>query len=753
MDEYEEFVASKRIVAHADGRSVDTSDVHPMLYDFQRDIVRWALRRGRGAIFSTPGTGKTFMQLEFARLVGGTSLIVAPLAVSDQTVAEAQKLDLVVRRVDDASALQPGINITNYEMLRHFENARLDSVVLDESSIIKSINGKTREWLLGHWRDVPFRLCCTATPCPNDIAELANHAEFLGIMRRVEMLAAFFVHDDEGWRLRGHAKEAFYRWLSSWAMALNSPADLGYDGSRFQLPPLEIIEDVVKTNWRKPGELFAGRLKGITDRSAVRKSTVDDRVARAAAIIAECEGQVIAFCGLNPEARQLAQLVPDSVEVSGADSRAEKRTKILDFIDGRVRVLVTKPKIAGFGLNLQNAAMVVFVGLSDSWEAYYQCIRRVWRFGQIHSVKCVVVVTDHEREIVANVKQKEVAATIMMRELIDAAKGYEVAELQHVQATETVKRWVQQTPQWEVRCGDAVEELRTLVGNSVDLWVFSPPFASLFTYSPTERDLGNCRNDAEYFAHFQFVIRELLRVLKPGRVCAVHVADVPAMLVRDGYIGLKDFSGEVIRAFIAAGWIFDARVPIDKNQQAQSIRTHAKGLTMTQLEKDRTWSRPALPDYILKFRKPGDNSQPVVGGDVSRDLWIEWANPSWPNEHDRCCDAGAFATWYGISESDTLNAAEARGNDDDRHICPLQLPTIERVIRLWSNEGDVVGSPFAGVGSEGVVALKFNRRFWGVELKNRYAEVAVKNLQNVAAVRRDDMDLFAYASQTTVASA
>ena len=284
---------------------------------------------------------------------------------------------------------------------------------------------------------------------------------------------------------------------------------------------------------------------------------------------------------------------------------------------------------------------------------------------------------------------------------------------------------------WSLLNGDSCELMASIPDNSIDLSVYSPPFSQLYTYSPSERDLGNSASDAEFFDHYGFIIDELLRITKPGRVTAVHVFDIPAMLSRDGYIGLKDFSGDVLREYIRHGWTFDARIPIDKNQQAQSIRTHAKGLTLTQLEKDRTWNRPALPDYILKFRKPGENAVPVAGGDVSRDLWIEWANPTWPNELNRTEDAGAFATWYGIRETDTLQASPGRDASDERHICPLQLGTIERCVRLWSNEGEVVFTPFAGIGSELYTAVKFGRKAIGIELKQSYWKVAVDNLRDL----------------------
>jgi DNA modification methylase len=279
---------------------------------------------------------------------------------------------------------------------------------------------------------------------------------------------------------------------------------------------------------------------------------------------------------------------------------------------------------------------------------------------------------------------------------------------------------------------DSTEAIKGLPDNSVDLSVYSPPFSQLYTYSASERDLGNSSSDDEFFAHYGFIVSEVLRVTKPGRITAVHVSDIPAMLARDGYIGLKDFSGDVIRLYIAHGWIFDSRIPIDKNQQAQSIRTHAKGLTMTQMEKDRTWSRPALPDYILKFRKPGENAVPVRNDDVTRNLWIEYANPTWPNDDDRCVEGGAFATWYGIRETDTLSAAEGRDADDEKHICPLQLGTIERCIKLWSNPGETVLDPFAGIGSVPYMAVKLGRFGLGIELKPSYYRAAARNLERIS---------------------
>jgi DNA modification methylase len=265
---------------------------------------------------------------------------------------------------------------------------------------------------------------------------------------------------------------------------------------------------------------------------------------------------------------------------------------------------------------------------------------------------------------------------------------------------------------WELVNGDCVEHVAAMAPETVDLSVYSPPFLSLYTYTASERDIGNCRTEEEFFEHLGFLIRGVLAATKPGRLTCVHVAQVPAMLSRDGYIGMKDFRGQTIAAYEAEGWIYHGEVCIDKDPQAQAIRTKSKSLLFVQLRKDASWLRPALADYILVFRKPGDNTTPVLP-DLTNEEWIEWARP----------------IWYGIRESDTLQTAEARDDEDERHVCPLQLGTIERCIRLWSNPGELVLSPFAGIGSEGYEAVRLGRRFIGIELKPSYWRVAVRNLR------------------------
>lgn len=729
MSDYGAFLDTKRLAVTVHGPQVEPSAVHPLLFPFQRDLVRWSVRKGRAALFADTGLGKTLMQIEWARLIGERTLIVAPLSVARQTVREAQKVGVSVTYT--RGQLVDGIAITNYEMVEHFDPADFGAVVLDESSILKALDGKTRRRLTEMFADTPYRLCCTATPAPNDIAEIGNHAEFLGVMAHHEMLSAFFVYgsggpgEKDGWRLKGHAQAAFFRWLASWGMAIRKPSDLGYDDAGFALPSLSIRPEFVEADYVPDGQLFFAGLKGVTDRAAVRRATTSTRVARAAEIVNGSPDQWIVWHGLNAEGVALTRAIPDGVMVEGSQSPEEKAAVLEQFQDGAIRVLITKPSIAGFGMNFQNAHRMVFVGLSDSWESYYQSIRRCWRFGQEKPVEVAIVLSDAEAVIYENVMAKEREAQHMHERLIENIAGFEKEELEGEDEAFVYETAKTEGPGWTMLLGDSVERIREVADETVDLSVFSPPFMSLFTYSPSERDMGNSRNGEEFWAHFGFLIDDLLRVTKPGRNCAVHVQQVPTTVAHDGVSGLSDFRGAVVRGFIERGWVFHGEVTIDKDPQAQAIRTKAKGLLFVQKDRDRSWLRPALADYILVFRKPGDNAVPITVDEVTNDEWIEWARP----------------IWYGIRESATLNAAEAREEKDERHIAALQLETVRRCIKLWSNPSELVLDPFAGIGTTGYVAIQNGRRFIGCELKRSYYEAACRNIERASNVLTLGLDL------------
>lgn len=423
--DYSAFLASKAKRFQGDG--FPAGDVNPVLHPWQAQIVRWAAGKGRAAIWADTGLGKTFMQIEWARAAAarrdGRVLIVAPLAVCHQTVREAAKLDVDLQylRADDYG---PGPVITNYEMVHRFDARDFDAVVLDESSILKDVTAKTRDLLIAQFRDIRWRLACTATPAPNDIAELCNHAEFLGAASRREMLSTYFIHDQDGWRAKHHARAPMFRWMSTWAVAIRRPSDLGYPDGGYALPPLSIVPEIVAADVPAPdGQLFAVELGGVGGRAKVRRSTLAARCERAAALVdAEPEESWLLWCGLNDEADALARLIPGAVNVHGGMTPEEKAELLLAFADGEVTRLVTKPSIAAFGLNWQHCARVAFVGLSDSYEAYYQAIRRCWRYGQTRPVNVHIVLSELESQIAANVARKEDQARRFTGGLVDAMR-------------------------------------------------------------------------------------------------------------------------------------------------------------------------------------------------------------------------------------------------------------------------------------------------------------------------------------------
>ena len=425
---YLDFIAAKRARAAHEGVTVNPADMHPSLFDWQQEIVAWAVTVGRAAIWADTGLGKTRMQLEWARHSGATALIVAPLAVTHQTVREAAALDLEAVYVQSgADVTGPGIYVTNYERVEAFDPARFDAVVLDEASILKNSSGKMRELLISHFEDVPAKLACTATPAPNDPEELTNQAEFLGQMKRNLMLAAYFVHDDEGWRLKGHARRPMLAWMATWALAIRLPSDMGGDDTGYILPGLDIRSHLIRVDVEAEGQLFATDLGGVSGRSAVRKQTLEARCERAADLIrAEPDEPWLIWTGMNAEADLIRKMIPGAVNVHGSLTPDEKADALLGFADGRIQHLITKPQIASQGLNYQHCARMVFVGLSDSYEQYYQAIRRCYRYGQTRVVEAHIVLSEIESQIATNVRRKEQQAASFTSSL--------VAEMQRARA-------------------------------------------------------------------------------------------------------------------------------------------------------------------------------------------------------------------------------------------------------------------------------------------------------------------------------
>lgn len=446
--EYDAFVARKSERQVFDGIEYQP---HISLFDFQRDIVRWACRKGRCAIFADTGLGKSRMEADWARAVTqhGRVLVLTPLAVAEQWVREAAQVGVEARylREDDG---ETRIVVTNYDILDHFDVGMFAGVVLDESSILKSFTGATRTALIDACQRTPYRLAATATPSPNDYTELGNHSEFLGIQTRVEMLAEYFCHDGgetSVWRLKGHALRPFWRWVCSWAAIVRMPSDLGYDDTKYRLPPLTWTEHVVRvdhTQWHNQGMLFAPTVMGLSDVRATRKATMDARIVKAAELAAG-DKPCLVWGELNAETEEATEAIQGAVEVQGSDDPEVKAERLLGFADGRIRVLVTKPKIAGFGLNWQHCSRMVFLGASHSYESTYQAIRRCWRFGQRRPVEVHVIRAENEGSVVQNYRRKEADAVGMWNE----TRPYIRDEIRSI-GTATQRTWNEYNPQTEM---------------------------------------------------------------------------------------------------------------------------------------------------------------------------------------------------------------------------------------------------------------------------------------------------------------
>jgi DNA modification methylase len=726
--DYESFVAGKRRSEVATGHNPGALNDH--LFDFQHAIVSWAVRRGRAAIFADTGLGKTLMQLSWADEVashtGGIVLVLAPLAVSEQTIEQGATFGIDVRRVPQGgSPDSPGVWITNYERMDAVDFTTLHGLVLDESSILKAHDGKTRQRIIDAAQGIPYRLSCTATPSPNDFEELGNQCEFLGVMSRTEMLATYFVNDtgDTGtWRLKGWGASKFWEWMGAWAVVLRNPSDLGFDGSRYELPPLQYFEHVVETE-SLVDDLFSRPAMGLAERRKAQRDSIEHRCNALAEVVnADTNEPWLIWCHLNDEADLLAELIPGAVNVQGSDSPELKAKNLMAFTHGQIRVLISKPKIAGFGMNWQHCARMAFVGLDDSFEKFYQAVRRCYRFGQKRSVQVHLFTAENEGQILANLKRKEVQHHEMSANMIEHMKDIMNNELQG-QAS-IVDEYREDTYTGEgftVHLGDCVKWSQRMADNSIDYSVFSPPFADLFVYSNSDHDMGNCKDDDEFAAQLKFLIAELFRVIKPGRNVSFHCMNLPTTKMRQGFIGLRDFRGTLIRAFQDAGFIYHSEVCIWKDPVVAMQRTKALGLLHKTIRENSTMSRMGLPDYVVTMRKPGECAERVQhGDDLPVMMWQKYASPIWDD----------------INQSRTLNKLPARDENDEKHMCPLQLDVIERCIHLWTNPGDLVFSPFTGIGSEGYTAVKMGRRFVGTELKPQYWDLACQNINDASIEQR-----------------
>lgn len=917
MKEYLDLVAAKARKDVPTGHKAESLNEH--LFDFQHVIVDWAVKRGRAAIFADTGLGKTLMQLSWAdevsRHTGKCVLVLAPLAVSSQTIEQGERFGIEVSRYTDGVS---GVQIINYDQIHRVDFSTLGGIVLDESSILKSHDGKTRTKIIESSQSVPYRLSCTATPSPNDFEELGNQCEFLGVMSRVEMLATYFVNDtgDTGtWRLKGWGQSEFWKWMASWAVVVRSPADLGFDASRYELPPLNYFEHVVDCQ-PLGDELFSRPAQTLTERRAAQRNSINARCDALAAIVnSDPDEPWLIWCHLNDEAELLEKLIPRAVNVQGSDKddfktdaiewftgkkcvcgdkrfsaklascqhqnkiqttsvsitqktekneslsrsltkkqmprkdvnttqsitqktkknyiskcesieteqemsglqNAEKstqtiqkseklhdhnqsdgkpktqrqdltkesknmgllgattkeclqnRTMDVQFAEAKAQeiaeeedstlttaitqgwledfcaphailesesfkttqtglsrpqctcgaaknnqVLVSKARMFGYGLNMQKCARMAFVGLDDSFEKFYQAVRRCYRFGQSRPVDVHIFTAENEGQILKNLKEKEQRHHQMSTEMVAFMADEMKSNIEgSTEQKNDYKEAEHKSEQFTALLGDCVLRSKEILDNSIDYCIFSPPFADLFVYSNSNFDMGNCTSHESFAEQFKHLVSELFRITKPGRNVSFHCMNLPTTKMRQGFIGLADFRGMLIKLFQDAGFIYHSEVCIWKDPVVAMQRTKALGLLHKTIRENGAMSRNGLPDYVVTMRKPGECENRIKHGeDLPVDLWQKYASP----------------VWFDIDQGRTLNKMPARDDKDEKHMCPLQLDVIERCIHLWTNPTDLVFSPFMGIGSEGYCALKMGRKFIGIELKEQYYELAVQNI-------------------------
>jgi DNA modification methylase len=724
---YEKFLETKRKTFIESGFEIDEKKLNKNLFDFQKFAVKTALNKGRFALFFDCGLGKTLMQLSWSDAVYNHTkkkvLILAPLAVVEQTKDEAVKFGISLDCFD----------ITNYDQLKNVDTSVYSGVVLDESSILKGRDGKLSSMIIESFKNTPYKLACTATPSPNDHMELGQHSEFLGAMSYLEMLAMYFVHDGgetSKWRLRKHAKDPFWKYVCTWSMACDNPSTLGFFHDGYSLPEIEYIEHIIPVE-NNTQTLFGDVAVSATDLHKDLNRSFDLRIEKTKEIVNNSKGQVIVWGLKNNETDTIVKLLDDAINVQGSDTPEYKAKHLNGFAKGHFKTLVTKTSIASFGMNYQNCNEMIFMSYDFKFEQFYQAVRRSYRFGQKNKVTVHILIPESQTNVRATILEKQQRHLEMIQEM---SKYSSEADYKSAKSKVKIMNKEVKTSNYHLLNGDCVQESKKIADNAADLVVFSPPFAELYVYSDKEEDMGNVSDYKQFEQHFKFLIPELKRILKSGRICAVHCMDLPIQKGKEGYIGLRDFSGMLIDWFQSEGFIYHSRVTIWKNPVTEMQRTKALGLLHKTIKKDSSMTRVGIPDYVLFFRNDGDNETPITHQDTDQqskdylpvDLWQKYASP----------------VWYDIDYSRTLQYRSGRDGNDEKHICPLQLDTIERVIHLYSNEGETVFSPFGGIGSEGFAALKMGRKSISIELKESYFKLNVNNHKAAVEEMQSVLTLF-----------
>jgi len=798
METYEQFMAKKRIVDEGNGFEIDRSLLNPMLFEWQKDIVGWVLKKGRVLIGLNCGLGKGPIQLEALKLINDhtnePTIMFAPPGVKTQFKAiEAPKFGYDVNIADENQDIVNGINITNYERLikrERIEHYELDlyfkrfaeyspkeikradkyieverfrfnpnqfaGIALDEASILKHYGAKTRERLTEFAKNIPFRICATATPAPNDIYELSSYAEFLGIANMRQIKAKYFIQDGNTssvFRLMKPAINKWWKFVATWAIIIEKPSDLGYSDEGYELPKLAVKNHVITDTNLTPGALFAMPAKTMAEGERIKRKTVQIRCEKVAEIANADDDHKLIFIRRNEEGVLLNKLIPNSVEVAGRHSEETKEERLIGFAQGKCKILITKPKMGGFGLNFQEHCHRIISGnMNYSSEEKYQYERRVYRFRQENNVQHDIVTMDTEDKILSalNAKEKKMSETIKevvkRMDIHDLSKQKKVKkDAGDVETDEYVSEY------WKILLGDSCERAKELKDQSIDTVVTSVPFPAMYAYTNFDEDIGNYETAEDLCEHLKYVFIEMLPKMKPGAMCHIHIAQGVAFRNRHGYQGLWDFAGPLVKMMESVGWEHYSDITIEKDPQTQAARNHSHPLMQKTVFSDAASLGASVPDFLLLFKAPGEKekvtallSDPLIQGKytspdgwITMDMWINWASNVWLMHRK------GMKWWEGINvtrvlgailnhktkERDGFGIRSARDEEDEKHLCELQLDIIERCIAIHTKPGDLVCDPFNGIGSVGFQALTMGRRYVGLEIKKSYWLTAIKNLE------------------------
>lgn len=807
---YLDFLHGKVRFGQTYGFDVDPADVHPILKPHQRDLVVWAVAGGRRAIFAAFGLGKSVIQLEILRLIiertGGKALIICPLGVRQEFARDAAMIDLdvtFVRRADELDG--PGIYTTNYETVRDgkLDPDLFDAVSLDEASVLRSFGSKTYQTFLARFDAVPYRFVATATPSPNRHKELIHYAGFLGVMDTGQALTRFFQRDSSkagNLTLYPHKVREFWLWLNTWAAFVQRPSDLGHDDTGYDLPDIEVVWHEVDTDhvpeFDRDGQsrMVAAGPMGVSAASREKRSSLAARVAKAAELIADAPGEhFVVWHDLEDERRALKAAIPEAVEVYGAQDLDERERRIVEFSEGRSRLLLTKPILSGSGCNFQrHCHRAIFTGIGFKFNDFIQAVHRIHRFLQTERVRIDIVHSQAERHVVDVLRGKWAKHEELTDSMADVIREFGLDQ-QAINDALTrsmgVERVAAAGEGWTAVNNDCVDETARMDEGSVDLIVTSIPFANHYEYTPAYEDFGHTDDNAHFWEQMDFLTPQLLRVLAPGRIYACHVKDriLFGNVTGAGVPTVSPFHAEAIDHGIRHGFDYLGMITVVTDVVRENNQTYRLG--WSEQCKDGTKMGVGSPEYVLLFHKPqtdrtkGYADVPVTKskGDYTRARWQVDAHAFWRSSGDRhltpdeLCELpvdlrsrlftdqtlaqvydyeshvriaetldarGALPAtfmslapgswhpevWHDVNRMRTLNGEQKRRNLA-MHVCPLQFDIVDRLIARYSNEGDVVFDPFAGLMTVPVRALAAGRRGRGVELNGGYFLDGVKYLE------------------------